>query len=183
MQIAKHTKANNISEYVLYMYQIEDIIRANQLDLNTIETTILKPQIKDEALFSSYQSWYKTIINQMKVEGIQKKGHLSEINETLMEISLLHNTLINIVKDKKYLAAFEKALPNLKEFQSKSQSPDINIIEIGFNALYSKIILRLKKTTISSATEEAFETISTLFAYIAAYYKKMKAGDLSFANN
>lgn len=183
MQIAKKTKDNNIAEHVLYMFQIEDLIRANQFDLETITYTILKPQIKDEKTLEAYKKWYQDLIKQMKSEGITKQGHLSEINEILMEILLLHNTLLNVIKEPKYLKAFENALSSLKEFQQKSGSADINLIEIGFNALYSKIILRLKKTPITDATEEAFQSISQMFAYLAAYYKKMKTGDLNFANN
>jgi hypothetical protein len=119
----------------------------------------------------------------MKSEGITKQGHTSDINEIIMEMLLLHNTLLNVIKEPKYLKVFESALPSLKEFQQKSGSSDINLIEIGFNALYSKIILRLKKTPITEATEAAFQSISQMFGYLAAYYKKMKKGDLNFANN
>ncbi len=183
MLIAKKTKATNIAEYVLYMFQIEDIIRANNLDLDTIYNSILKPQIKDEDLLNQYKNWYAGLIKTMNAEGIQKKGHLSELNEILMEVLLLHNTLVNIIKDQKYLDIFEKALPSLKDFQAKSNASAINIIEVGFNALYSKIILKLKKQTISPATEEAFNHISVLYAHLAAYYIKMKKGELNFANN
>lgn len=183
MLIAKKTKENNIAEHVLYMFQIEDFIRANQFDLETITHSLLVPQIEDEATQEAYKNWYKGLIKDMKTEGITKQGHRSEINEIMMELLMLHNTLLNIIKEPKYLKAFEAALPSLKEFQQKSGSSDINLIEIGFNALYSKIILRLKKTPISDATEEAFQSISNMFAYLAAYYKKMKNGDLNFANN
>ena len=183
MLIAKKTKETNIAEHVLYMFQIEDIIRSNNHDLDTIVHTLLKPQIKDEDLLEQYKNWYAGLIKTMKVEGVKSKGHISEINETLMELLLLHNTLMNIIKDQKYLTIFEQALPSLKDFQMKSNANDINMIEIGFNALYSKIILRLKKQSISAATEEAFKSISLLFAYLAAYYTKMKKGELNFANN
>lgn len=183
MQIAKKTKASNIAEHVLYMFQIEDLIRANQFDVDTIVNNILESQIKDETILDNYKGWYSELIKQMKSEGIKKQGHLSEINEILMELLLLHNTLLNVIKEPKYLKAFENALPSLKDFQQKSSSGDINLIEIGFNALYSKIILRLKKTPISEATESAFGSISQMLAYLAAYYVKMRKGELNFANN
>ncbi len=183
MKIAKQTKENNIAEHVIYMFQIEDLIRANQFDIDTILNNILKPQIEDEKTLNDYKDWYVGLIKQMKSDGITKQGHLSELNEILMELLLLHNTLLNVIKAPKYLKAFENALPSLKDFQQKSNSGDINLIEVGFNALYSKIILRLKKVPISEATEAAFTSISQMFAYLAAYYQKMKKGDLNFANN
>ncbi|MFK8039391.1 MAG: DUF4924 family protein [Crocinitomicaceae bacterium] len=183
MLIARKTKASNIAEHVLYMFQIEDLIRANQFDVDTIVNNILKPQIEDEKVLDEYKVWYLDLIQQMKSEGIKKQGHTSDINEILMELLLLHNTLLNVIKEPKYLKVFEEALPSLKEFQQKSNSVDINLVEIGFNALYSKIILRLKKTPISEATESAFTAISQMFAYLAAYYIKMRKGELNFANN
>ncbi len=183
MLIAKRTLENNIAEHVIYMFQIEDLIRANKLDKDVLMDTIIKPQVQDENLQSQYDDWYKKLIAQMKREGVDKAGHVSEVNEILMELLMLHNTMLNIVKDKKYKESFEKALPSLKDFQAKSNSSNINLIEIGFNALYSKVILKLKGQDISDATNEAFKSISEMLAYLAAYYKKMKSGDFNFPNN
>ena len=102
MLIAHKTKKSNIAEYVIYMFQIEDLIRANNLDLDTITKSILEPQIKDENLLNQYKDWYKELIKRMKIEGIKEKGHSSEIDEVLMELLMLHNTLINIIDDKKF---------------------------------------------------------------------------------
>jgi Domain of unknown function (DUF4924) len=183
MLIAKRTKETNIAEHVIYMFQIEDIIRANNLDLDTIITTLIEPQIADEKLVKEYKNWYANLIKTMRTEGIEKKGHSSDINEILMELLLLHNTLLNVINDKKYLAVFEKALPALKDFQSKSQSSDVNLIEVGFNALYSKLILKLKGQAFTPATETAFKEISEMLGFLAIYYKKMRNGELNFANN
>ncbi len=183
MLIAKRTKETNIAEHVIYMFQVEDLIRANRLELVDIIETIIKPQIQDEELIKAYTQWYADLIQTMKQNRIEEKGHLPEVNEILMELLLLHNTLINISKNKKYLETFEKALPILKDFQAKSNSGDLNLVEIGFNALYGKMILKLKGQEISAASEEGFTLISAMLAQLAHYYKKMRNGDLSFTNN
>lgn len=183
MLIAKRTKETNIAEHVIYMFQVEDMIRANELDLEKIIQVIIKPQISDDDLVEQYTKWYAGLIKQMKSERVEAKGHISDLNEILMELLLLHNTLINISREKKYLAAFEKALPILKDFQHKSNAGDLNLIEVGFNALYGKMILKLKGAEISEASEEGFQAISQMLGTLAHFYKKMKAGDLNFANN
>jgi Domain of unknown function (DUF4924) len=183
MLIAERTKENNIAEHLIYMFQIEDLIRANKLDLDSIIHTLIEPQVSDESLLQKYKEWYSKLIKQMKLEGIQKKGHLSDLNEILMELLMLHNTLLNILNDKDYKERFEKALPALKDFQAKSNSSDINIVEVGFNALYSKMILKLKGQKFTDPTKEAFDQISQLLGYQAIFYKKMKNGELNFANN
>lgn len=183
MLIANRTRENNIAEHVIYMFQIEDLIRANNFDLDTIIHTIIEPQIKDENLLSQYKDWYAGLIRQMKSERIAEKGHLSEINEILMELLLLHNTMLNIMHHQRYKELFEQALPALKDFQKKSNAGNLNLVEVGFNALYSKLILKLKGQAFSQATEEAFSQISDLLGFLAGYYKKMKKGELNFANN
>lgn len=183
MLIAKRTKENNIAEHVIYMFQIEDLIRANNFDLDTIIHTIIEPQIKDPKLVDEYREWYAGLIKQMKSENIIQKGHNSDINEILMELLLLHNTLLNIMNQPKYLELFEKALPALKDFQQKSNAGSINLVEVGFNALYSKLILKLKGQAFTKATEEAFTQISDMLGFLALYYKKMRNGELNFANN
>jgi len=183
MLIAQRTKETNIAEHVVYMFQVEDMIRANELNLELIIERVIRPQIQDETLVESYIDWYKGLIKQMKDERLHERGHLYEINEILTELLLLHNTLINISKDKKYLQVFEEALPVLKDFQQKSQSGDLNLIEVGFNALYGKMILKLKKQEISPASEEGFQRISKLLGTLAVFYKKMKTGDMNFMNN
>lgn len=183
MLIAKRTKENNIAEHVIYMFQIEDLIRANNFDLDTIIHTIIEPQLKDPALVAEYRNWYDGLIRQMKAEGITQKGHSSDLNEILMELLLLHNTLVNIMHQPKYLELFEKALPALKDFQKKSNAGSLNLVEVGFNALYSKLILKLKGQAFTKATDEAFGQISEMLGFLALYYKKMRNGELNFANN
>lgn len=183
MLIARRTKETNIAEHVIYMFQIEDLIRANNFDLETIIHTLIEPQLKDQALIAEYRDWYAGLIKQMKSERIAEKGHLSDLNEILMELLLLHNTLLNIMHQAKYLELFERALPALKDFQKKSNAGNLNLVEVGFNALYSKLILKLKGQAFSQATDEAFTQISEMLGYLALYYKKMRNGELNFANN
>ncbi len=41
MIIAEQKRRENIAEYLLYMYQVEDMIRANKLDFDSIERTLI----------------------------------------------------------------------------------------------------------------------------------------------
>ena len=183
MLIAQQKLKENIAEYILYMYQIEDIIRAYQFDLDSILENYVKPQLPDNSFLSSYTKWYTDLINNMKSQKIEKSGHLHEINEVMIEISYLHTTLLNIVKDEKYKTLFESSLPNIEDFKEKSNLKDKNPIEIAFHALYMKLLLRLQKKEISAESEEAFDTMRVLLAYIARAYNQMKNGSMDFVNN
>ena len=44
MYIASAKRKENIAEYLLYMWQIEDIIRAYGLDIEKIKESVIDPQ-------------------------------------------------------------------------------------------------------------------------------------------
>ena len=49
MKIAQQLKEKNIAEYLIYMWQIEDLIRANDCDVDRIEENIVsRYQVSDE---------------------------------------------------------------------------------------------------------------------------------------
>ena len=41
MIIAKRKRKENIAEYLLYMWQVEDLIRANKFDMDSIRRTVI----------------------------------------------------------------------------------------------------------------------------------------------
>lgn len=183
MIIAQQKLKENIAEYIIYMYQIEDIVRAYNFDLDQIIKNFVKPQLPDESFLPSYEKWYKSIIGNMRMQRIEKVGHLAELNDVLVELSFLHNTLINQAKDEKYIAVFEAALKNIDAFKVKSNLKDKNEIEIAFHALYMKLLMRLQKKEISAETEEAFDAMRIMLAYLGRSYHQMKSGNLDFLKN
>ncbi len=183
MLIAQQKLQENIAEYILYMFQIEDVVRAYNLDIDRIMSEMVESQLPDPSYEAQYRRWYEGIIRQMKMERIEKTGHLHEIKDILVELSYLHNVLMNTANDSKYKSLFENALPFMNEFKERSNLKDKNEIELAFHALYMKLLLRLQKKEISAATEEAFDAMRALLAYIARSYKKMKSGDMDFLNN
>ena len=183
MLIAKQKKEENIAEYILYMYQIEDIIRAYEFNLDRIIKEYVRPQLADDSFINQYTSWYKDLISKMKMQQLHKTGHLLELNEVLVEISYLHNTLFNLAKDQKYIDLVERANPIIEEFRGKSNLKDKNHIELLFHAMYMKLLLRLQKKEISAETEEAFDAMRIMLAYLSQAYHRMKKGDLDFLKN
>lgn len=183
MLIAQQKFKENIAEYIIYMYQIEDIVRSFNFDLDSIMNNFVRPQLPDESFVPSYEKWYKKIIANMQMQRIEKVGHLAELNEVMVELSYLHNTLINQAKDSKYVSVFEAALPNIDAFKTKSNLKEKNEIEIAFHALYMKLLMRLQKKEISAESEQAFDSMRLMLAYLGRAYHQMKSGNLDFLKN
>ena len=183
MLVAEEKKKNNIAEYVMYMYQIEDIVRAYKFDIEAIIAGFVQPQLPDASFTNQYRKWYSDIISQMKMQKIEKVGHLVSTQDVLIEISYLHTTLLTIAKDSKYIAVFEATNKVIEEFKEKSNLKNKNEVEIAFHAMYMKLLLKLQKKEISAETEEAFDAMRVMLAYLSQSYHKMKAGDLDFLKN
>ena len=183
MKIAKSKIEENIAEYILYMYQIEDTLRAFELNIDRIMNHVVKPLINDENDLILYRKWYTDLINKMKEQKIEQKGHFIELNELIVEISYLHNTLLTIANDQKYKNIVENSNPFVEEFKNKSNLADRNTIEVLLHAMYMKLLLKLSKKSISNESEEAFDAMRIQLAYLVAAYHKMKKGNLDFLNN
>ena len=183
MLIAQQKQKENIAEYILYMYQIEDVIRAYKFDIDAIMELYVLPHIPNASFTESYRRWYMGLIQDMQDQRIQKVGHLVDLKEIMIEISYLHNTLINLQDDHKYKGVFERALPMIDEFKDKSNLKDKNHIEIAFHAMYMKLLLRLQKKEINPETEEAFDAMRVMLAYLSRSYAQMKSGDMDFLKN
>jgi hypothetical protein len=183
MLIARQKKEENIAEYMLYMYQIEDVIRAYKFDLDRIVEEFVKPQLPDASFLAQYREWYDGLIREMQYEKITESGHLLQLREILVELSYLHNSLLNVVNDDKYRALYEAANPHIEEFREHSNLKDRNQIEICFQALYMKLLLRLQKKEISEETETSFDAMRVLLAYLSQAYHKMRSGDGQYWNN
>ncbi len=180
---ARQKKEENIAEYMLYMYQIEDVIRLYNLDVDRIIDEFVRPQLPDASFLEQYREWYEKLVEEMRFERIAETGHLMRLKEILVELSYLHNTLLNVVNDEKYQALYAAATPHIEAFRERSNLKDRNHIEICFQALYMKLLLRLQKKEISSETEEAFDHMRILLAYLSKAYHQMKGGDGQFWNN
>lgn len=177
MYISQLKKEENIAEYVLYMWQIEDVIRACNFDISSITSIVIDKNLSEEELLK-YQAWYTSLIDNMKIQRIEKSGHLYEINEVLMELTYLHNSLLDHFNDEKYKQFFSFADQFIDDFKKVSNTPTIGPVEVCFNALYGKLILKLQNKSISEETEQAFEAFRNVLAYLSVKYNQMKAGQL-----
>lgn len=182
MLIAQKKKEENIIEYLLYMFQIEDLIRAHHLDVDLLFERIIEPQIHDDNLAEQYKNWYAGLIRSMKSQKKETEGHLHEIHEVQMELFYLHNTLINLAKDEKYIEIYVKAQPFLKEFRQKAIT-QLNDVDMAVQALYMKLLLKLKGKEIHAETEQAFDAMREMLVHLAKAYHRMKKGDLEFFKN
>jgi len=179
MLIAQEKEKTNIAEYILYMWQIEDIIRSNNFDLIQINDTIIKKFNAPIEVQYDIKLWYQNLIEQMMKEGIADKGHLKKTMTYIDELNNLHNSLLTTIQDTEYQEKYLATKDNINNFILKSGGEGKNEIHMCLNALYGYLLLKLKKTDVSEATKEAMVTFSTLLAILIDRYNKLQKGELT----
>ncbi|MDD2644718.1 MAG: DUF4924 family protein [Bacteroides sp.] len=177
MFIANKLRKENIAEYLLYMWQVEDIIRANQWDIEKIKTNVINQfEVSSEQKQELIQ-WYEELIDMMYHENVKERGHLQINNNVIIQLSDLHNLLIASPKYPFYNAKYFKTLPFIVELQNKGAVKKSEV-ETCFDSLYLVLMMRLQKKNLLKETEKAMEHISQLIALLADFYVKQQRGEL-----
>lgn len=178
MYISQQLKQQNIAEYLLYMWQIEDLIRANGFDMEKIRKSVIEPYPIAEEQKKALAVWYEDLINMMHDEGVMEKGHLQINKNIIIWLTDLHLRLLRSPKFPYYSAAYYKALPFIVELRAKGADKEVPELETCFDAMYGVLMLKLQKKEISDETQKAIKVIGDLLAMLAGYYHKDKKGEL-----
>jgi hypothetical protein len=178
MLIAKEKRKSNIAEYILYMWQVEDIIRACKFNITIIEKNYIYNFKQPVRVLDEVKDWYVNLILMMHEEGIREKGHLSFLNTLVRDMNDLHLRLLNSRNEVKYQNLYAFAVVNLREFKSKLPESNISDVEACLDAMYGLLLLRLRKKTINKETEDAMSTFSRMLAYLSDKFQLFEEGKL-----
>lgn len=164
MFIASQKRKENIAEYLLYMWQIEDIIRANGLDIDKIKVNVIDKFQLDDAQRKQMVEWYESLIDMMRREGVEKSGHLQLNKNVIIQLTDLHLALLKDPRFPQYTAEFYKTLPFIVELRAKAGENPTGEIETCFNALYGMLMLRLQSKEVTPDTQNAIAQITKFLA-------------------
>lgn len=177
MVIAREKERDNIAEYILYMWQMEDLIRANNLDLPSVLSKVFPPE-SDPGMLGEYSDWFSAVIEEMKQEGLREKGHIKSVRTYMQSLESLHHALINIYQDQQYIGIYEQVSPDIGDLLSKTGSEAEKEIEACLVGLYGLLMLRMGRKKISKDTLEAMKGIGKLIALLSDRFNKLKEGRL-----
>lgn len=167
MIVASKKRKENIAEYLLYMWQIEDLIRANGLDMDKIRTNVIDRFDLDETQRREMTEWYESLIDMMRLEGVTEHGHLQMNKNILNQLVQLHQALLKDPAFPEYTAEFYRTLPYIVELRGKAGENQVGEIETCFTALYGMLMMRLQQKETSEATRNAIAQISRFIALLS----------------
>lgn len=143
-------KKDNIAEYILYLWQMEDYLRA----------------FPEQAQATKELSELNEMMHR---EGIVEGGHLQLTKNALEELEDLHADLLN--EDAMYRAAVIRLTPQLNLLKAKTDRPTMSDIEACLVLLYQIMLLRLQKKEISQETASVQRQATQVLQFLSRTYR------------
>ena len=150
-------KRDNIAEYILWIWQLEDYLRA----FPTAATDNENP--------SSDMRFLAELSEMMHREGVTEKGHVQLARNAMAELEELHRRLLG--EDASYRAAMIRLTPALNILKSKTDNPLMSDLEAGLTLLYQVLLLRLQHKEITPATAETQTQVTRLLQFLSKIYQ------------
>lgn len=173
MLLADKKKQENISEYIIYMYQTELLIRNFEFDIDKIKVHVfgnipdnkMSPETKETIL-----TWYSQVIEDMGTEQLHKEGHLSYVQDEVQKLSDLSLKLLTEKED--YQAVFNMARPAIRENILASDGLVTNPIQACLNGVFGLLIARMNGTQISDEIMIQVEQFGNVLSFLSYAYKE-----------
>jgi hypothetical protein len=176
MLIAQQKRKENIVEYLIYMWQVEDLVRACRFDADEIDSRIISHYEQPETVKEEIRQWYRELANMMRMEGVMEQGHLRIHRNVLIELTDLHLRLLKSPQESVYRAFYYDTLPAIVQLRSKSGEKETGEPETCLTALYGYLMLKMQRKEISVETAKAIRQISHLLAFLAARFREKEDG-------
>ncbi len=179
MDIARAKRKENIAEYILYLWQLEDLLRALQFSPEAIFTQLIAPR-KDltEEQKSAFLMWYLDIATLLRQEGKEEKGHLEHTLHLIADLHNLHLQLLQLPAGAHYRQTLSRLEPELPRLRAVAGNPGMSDTELCFRALYAAMLYRIKGEGEKSAVADTVEFISPVIGELAALYGKVERGEI-----
>ena len=184
MDIAQAKRKENIAEYILYLWQIEDLLRALQFSPEAIYSQLVAPRQLEEEQKHVYLLWYMDIVNLLKKEDKEESGHLEHTLHLIGDIHNLHLQLMQNPVGEHYRKTFARLAPQLPMLRTLVKKEDVCDTEICFRALYAAMLYRIKgDKKRAEAINDTIELVSPVVAELAAMYGKVERGEIDLFEN
>lgn len=169
--IAERKKRENIGEYIIYMYQIEDLIRAYNFDMEAIQQHVVAKYPIKEVEREEVCEWYNNFAKEMQEAGISHSGHLPQLQQLVNGLAKLHWQLLK--DDRGYFEVYQEAKPLIVDHVMSAKGKDIgHEIQICLNGLYGLLLCRLHGQKVEEELLEAAEKFGKVLAYLNQFYQQ-----------
>ena len=87
MLIAREKRKSIVAEYILYMWQVEDMLRAMQMVFVLVIRNVVSQFGGDDATRKEISDWYDNLTEMMRKEEVTKSGHVQVVKNMVNELT------------------------------------------------------------------------------------------------
>jgi hypothetical protein len=169
--IAEKKKSQNIGEYLVYMYQMEDLIRSYQGNMDEIRQYVVSHYPVSEEEKTEITRWFEELRDKMLQQVIMETGHLNELRNLVDQLAQLHWKLLKT--DKTYFETYTKAKPFILEaiLAANGDNPG-NEIQICINGIYGLLLCRLLGKKVEEQKIKAAEAFGGVLSLLNFHYQQ-----------
>ena len=180
MYIAQAKRKENIAEYILYLWQLEDLLRALQFSPEAIWNKLVLPQVSDDPhKQNDLLVWYMDICALLREEGKAQNGHLDHTLRLIADLHDLHTELLQAPAGEHYRTLYSALQSELVPLRAAAGKENISDIELAFRALYAVMLYRIKGDGSKENTNsEIIGLISPLIGELARIFHAVERGEL-----
>jgi hypothetical protein len=179
MLIALQKRKENIAEYILYIWQIEDLLRALQFSPEAIYATLVaKIEGADEQQKENIFNWYMQIVELLRKEGKESQGHIEHSLHLIADLHNLHLQLMKLPVGEHYRSTYTTLAAELPRLRTIIDKDDISDTELCFRALYAALLYRIKGSG-EKAIADTLAVVSPAIGELAAMYGKVERGEIN----
>ncbi len=179
MDIAQAKRKENIAEYILYLWQLEDLLRALQFSPEAIYSQLVAPREVAEEQKHIFLLWYMDIVNLLRKEGKEQSGHLEHTLHLIGDMHNLHLQLMQNPVGAHYRTTFARLSPQLPTLRRLLGRDDLSDTELAFRALYAAMLYRIKgDRERAEAISDTIELVSPVVGELALMYGRVERGEV-----
>ena len=158
MYIAQSKRKENIAEYILYLWQLEDLLRALQFS--------------PEAVYSQLVQKQERLSEQQKQQALVWYMELADLDN-------LHRQLLTLPAGENYRRLYGAIAPELPGLKSKLGKPGMSDVELFFRALYAVMLYRIKGDRSKQGyIDDVIGLISPVVAELATMFRRIERGEV-----
>ena len=179
MLIALQKRKENIAEYILYLWQVEDLLRALQFSPEAIYSTLVaRIEGADEQQRENIFNWYMQIVELLRKEGKEEQGHMEHTLHLISDMHNLHLQLLKLPAGEHYRTTYARLALELPRLRTLIDNRDVSDTELCFRALYATLLYRIKGGG-ERAVEDTIAVVSPVIGELAAMYGKVERGEIN----
>ena len=167
--IARQKLQENVAEFIIYMYQMEDLIRVYNFELADIRQYVIHHFPIEEKEKITIESWFEDIMRRMDEQDIRERGHLVEVQAFVTELLRVKEKLLTT--DDEFAQVYNAARPHIRQSIQEAEGKIKSDIQACLNGVYGLLLCRMNNREVPDELQEGLQHFGNVLSYLSFRYK------------